>query len=188
MCRGRHHSPSPRRSSQRQQRPRPHPLHFASKGGHLEVVKILVERQANVNAKAKDTSVAFGVTPLHWACQHGRANVADFLLRHGARMDILDQRNRSVLHAASEGGDVQLIRMLLSLGADVSARDIDGLRPIHLAAKARKTMALEFYVQDYPELVNVQTDTGLTPLGVASQQGHKDLVTLLLSLSEGNGD
>ena len=38
------------------------PLHFASSHGHLEVVKLLVERKANVNAQVRDHG-----TPMHLA-------------------------------------------------------------------------------------------------------------------------
>jgi ankyrin repeat protein len=40
------------------------PLHFACESGHLEVVRMLLNRHADVNARDKTHK-----TPLHWALQ-----------------------------------------------------------------------------------------------------------------------
>ncbi len=45
------------------------PLHYAARYSHLQVVKLLVERGADVNARAED-----GITPLHFAARYKRTN------------------------------------------------------------------------------------------------------------------
>ena len=57
------------------------PLHEGARGGHLDVVEILVENGANLNEQSNR-----GETPLYWATkQHGEAHpVAVFLRRLGA--------------------------------------------------------------------------------------------------------
>lgn len=55
-------------------------LHLASKGGHLEVVKELVRRGANLNAGRRPL--------LDLACGSDKAEVVKFLVDSGARLDI----------------------------------------------------------------------------------------------------
>ena len=54
------------------------PLHQAAYGGHLEVVRALVEAGASTTQK----DVLFGGTPLDWAEHGGRAEIADYLRAH----------------------------------------------------------------------------------------------------------
>ena len=46
----------------------------------LEKVKLMVAHKADVNAKDKD-----GATPLRWAIDHGKKDIADLLRQHGAK-------------------------------------------------------------------------------------------------------
>jgi Ankyrin repeats (3 copies)/Ankyrin repeat len=63
-------------------------LSFAADRGNVEIVTLLLERGADVNAK--DTF--YGVTPLVWAANNGHAGVARLLLARGATgaADVLD--------------------------------------------------------------------------------------------------
>jgi ankyrin repeat protein len=47
--------------------------------GHAEVVKALLEKGADVQAKNSD-----GWTPLHWACRFGHHDIAAMLRAKGA--------------------------------------------------------------------------------------------------------
>jgi len=63
------------------------PLHVAVREGHMDIVKLLVEKhEADVNA-ADDC----GFSALHLACLHGQAELASYLLDHKADKD---QANR----------------------------------------------------------------------------------------------
>ena len=55
-------------------------LHYAVDKGHKEVVKILINAGANVNAKDED-----GGTPLDWAIMGKRTATADLLHKHGGK-------------------------------------------------------------------------------------------------------
>jgi ankyrin repeat protein len=72
-----------------------------------------------------------GVDLLSWAALGGADAAAKFLLDRGADVD------GGALHAAAEGGHVDLVRMLLEAGADVDRRDPDsGRAPLHAAVAA----------------------------------------------------
>ncbi|CBJ31288.1 ankyrin repeat protein [Ectocarpus siliculosus] len=53
------------------------PLHWASFGGHLDVVRWLV-KTAGADAQAANTD---GCTPLFFACERGHLGVAQWLVR-----------------------------------------------------------------------------------------------------------
>ena len=65
------------------------PLHFASRNGHLERVRLLLDEGASVDAKDEHKC-----TPLHWASE-GRLEVISLLLNKGARVDAEDERKRT---------------------------------------------------------------------------------------------
>jgi ankyrin repeat protein len=91
------------------------PLHAAvSKAGrphYYYVVKLLVERGANVNAQTiagKETGAFMrdvrtkGETPLHRAAAYGDERIITFLLEHGADKTLKDAHGNSPLSWASE--------------------------------------------------------------------------------------
>ena len=55
------------------------PLHSLAGDGRLDVVALLVERGADVNALSGDT------TPLYWAALYGRTEVVDLLIAKGPK-------------------------------------------------------------------------------------------------------
>jgi len=59
------------------------PLHHASYNGLMEMVSILLERGADVNAAAED-----GSRPLDWARSGGEKEVAELLVKRGGEVGI----------------------------------------------------------------------------------------------------
>lgn len=60
-------------------------LHIAAANNSLEVVKCLVEKGANVNAKT-----VLSATPAHMAARHDKLSTVLFLKKHGANTSIED--------------------------------------------------------------------------------------------------
>jgi ankyrin repeat protein len=94
-------------------------LHWASSKGHLDVARMLVERGADVSARAKD-----GWTPLHCASYHRHVDVTRMLVEHGADASAQTRDGRTPLQlvvrqeSTSSKGHVNVTRMLMGCGPD----------------------------------------------------------------------
>jgi hypothetical protein len=71
------------------------PLSWAAEKGHEAVVKLLLEKGAELEAKDKD-----GRTPLLWAAKNGHEAVVKLLLENGAEPEAKDKRGRTPLSYA----------------------------------------------------------------------------------------
>ena len=89
-------------------------LHAASYHGQVDLVHLLLEYNANVDARNNGNE-----TPLHHAA---RAEVARLLLDHGALVDAQSGSHKTPLYQASELGHRDVVRVLLEHGADVRIR------------------------------------------------------------------
>ncbi|MGB2823179.1 MAG: ankyrin repeat domain-containing protein [Phycisphaerae bacterium] len=72
------------------------PLHLAVLFDQGAIARLLIERRANVNARAKDKH---GGTPLHWAAAVGRVEMARLLIEAGADVNAPDNNGYTPLDA-----------------------------------------------------------------------------------------
>ena len=93
------------------------PLHLASRSGHGEVVRALLEAGADANAYTTT-----GVTSLHFAAEADAAEGIHALIEHGADVDARDSfSSRTPVMFASVRNALQATRALVDAGADLSA-------------------------------------------------------------------
>ena len=104
-------------------------LHVACSRGRVDLVLDLLGEGCNPNTR--DNA---GWTPLHEAAGHGLAPLAETLLKHGANPNVPSSEERiTPLHDAVSNKDVEMIKLLISYGADKEARDRYGNTPLALA-------------------------------------------------------
>jgi len=112
------------------------PLGFAAHFGKHEVVKVLLEYGADVNAISHSKAAYIpSNTALHAVIAGERdMEVIKELLRNKANPNLLDSNGHTCLHTAAFHDDhVDLIQLLLSCGADVDAKVEGGKDAISLA-------------------------------------------------------
>ena len=97
------------------------PLLLAFGKGHEEVVNLLLEYGANVNAQDKD-----GKTVLHFDVEIGKDKISQQLLESGGNVNAEDNYCKTVLHFAVEKEQDKLGQILLECGANVDAEHMYG--------------------------------------------------------------
>ncbi|CAG9534670.1 unnamed protein product [Cercopithifilaria johnstoni] len=101
------------------------PLHFAAGYNRVEVLKYLLEKGANV--EARDTG---WLVPLHNACAYGHLIAAELLVKHGADLNAIDKWGYTPLHEAALKGKFDVCKLLLLNGADPKHKGRDGKIPL----------------------------------------------------------
>ena len=105
------------------------PLHQAAEQGNSDVVKILIEQGAMVDA----VETASDYTPLHYAAGKGHTNLCELLIRFGADPDALTVNMESPLHLAIKKGRAGVVGVLLKYHARLDIKNKSGLTPLQQA-------------------------------------------------------
>jgi len=104
--------------------------------GHIQPIQAALGRGANVNEFAE---MEGGKTALWYACKRGHADIAKFLLEHGADPNVHDENRIYPLHLIIRSEDL-VLRGLISLFFDKGSlhdvSDQDGITPLHDAARS----------------------------------------------------
>ncbi len=97
----------------------------------VETVSLLLKHGGDVHKKG-----CIGRSPLHNAAQHNQSNSAiPLLVKAGAKINSLDNSQRTPLMLASYYGDIENVKHLIELKAEINYMDYAGMRAIHLAAE-----------------------------------------------------
>ena len=104
------------------------PIVYAAARARLDVVKRLLGRNIDVNARyANDlTLLMWASGPDETVTEADAVKVVTCLLDAGARVDDRDARGRTALMIAAEGGRAEIANLLIARGADASLKDKGG--------------------------------------------------------------
>ena len=98
------------------------PLHFSGIYGNVEITEALVSFGEDIDVNKCNFK---SITALYEAVNTEQLDVADFLLRHGAKVDCDDSSGKTPLHIAAANGSIQAIELLLRFHAQINQRDHD---------------------------------------------------------------
>ena len=166
-------------------------LWIAAAKGHFDVVRLLIEQNAEVDGRTSSNSTPlraaafnghlnivrclvengadvnarnnFNSTPLMITCHSGHLDVASYLVKHGANINLQDNNGSSCLHCASERGHVQLVCELLASGAK-QTQNLNRLTPLLEASNNCKIEMVEWFI-NRPECSKEQRIDALELLG-----------------------
>jgi ankyrin repeat protein len=110
------------------------PIVYAAAGARFSIVKRLLARDVDVNARYRNdlTLLMWASGPDELVPEPQALELVSFLLGAGAHVDDRDDRGRTALMIAAEGGHAQIANLLLARGADPSLKDKAGKRAADL--------------------------------------------------------
>lgn len=163
------------------------PLHHACAREKTLVIKLLIERGADIHAEDNN-----GDTPLHRAMKdRGDDTIDAYVQALGAQvdLDVLSRSGRTPLMDAVETGFTRSVDKLLAAGADITRRGAGGKTALHIALEEQQTslaLTLIKALQErgiHPDVLT--DDAGNTPLHIAAQN---DMYSAMEKLIERGSD
>ena len=162
-------------------------LHVAAFTGHLEIVTLLINAGANIEAGARGhpDKRFYDATPLSVATQRGHKVVAELLVSAGADVnaEVTDfmRAPRSVLFFAALAGHTSIAELLIANGASIESKgDTRQYTPLLITAMKGHSRTAELLIGSGAD-VNAIDFHGKTSLHHAATSGNTDLVQLLLA-------
>jgi len=112
------------------------PIVYAAAGARLDIVKRLLAQNIDINARYRNdlTLLMWASGPDEKAPEAQAIEIVSYLLDAGAHTDDRDDRGRTALMIAAEGGHAEIAGLLLAHGADPSLKDKAGKRAADLTA------------------------------------------------------
>ena len=106
------------------------PLIMAAQNGHTEIVEVLINAGADLDAVRAEN----GVTALFLAAQAGRVLVVEALISAGADVNKPSDTKLTPLMVASENGHSAIVETLLLAGADPTLETEAGVTALHFSS------------------------------------------------------
>nr|VZH95840.1 unnamed protein product [Spirometra erinaceieuropaei] len=151
------------------------PLWCAAAANHLEVVKFLVSRGANVNQTTITNSTA-----LRAACFDGHEEVVKFLVENGADVEIPNRHGHTCLMISCYRGHYNIALYLLSRGARVNRRSAKGNTALHDCAESGNLRGLQLLLEH--SALMQKDEYGQSPIMSGANSGFKKIVNYLSGL------
>lgn len=147
-------------------------LSSAVREGRMKDVATYLERGDDPNAGRGP-----GGNPTMVAVQSGDEAMVRLLAAKGAKMDAT-KKQAGPLHYAVLRRRPEMVKLMLSLGAQIDAIDDRGSTALMLAAKNGQIEVVRYLLSKGADK-SLQDNNGITAVEHARQQGHLDIVSLL---------
>ena len=155
------------------------PLLMAISLGYTDIVRQLIEKNADLNAADRDN-----ITPLTMAIANNRLDITQLLIENGADVnkvegDFFHGTVSCPLSMATCEGNTNAITLLIKHNADVNISNCRGITPLWIAATKGHKEAAQLLIKASAN-IDQKDDCDDSPLHKAAEMGHTALAQLLI--------
>lgn len=118
-------------------------LHLASSEGHPEIIKILIDHGANIEAETKMERRA-----IHIAALRGNLKVIEVLIERKASLNPQDKDLFTPLHYAAQAGYIDIIKILMENKANPFIKNYQSSTSLDLCYNVDTRKIFEEYIKD----------------------------------------
>jgi len=148
----------------------------AARIGDIAAVRGLIAQGADVNAP--ENVRGEGRPALFHAASEGHGEIAEVLIKAGAKVDEQPRGRATALCTAAFLGHKRVVEILLAAGANVNASKEGGWSPLIEASRQGHTDVVRLLLAHGAD-VNGKVVDGNTAMSWARTKGHRDIVELL---------
>ncbi|XP_071481796.1 uncharacterized protein [Diadema antillarum] len=152
-------------------------LHYAAARNQLDVVQLLLETHVPVDIPTRKEQY----TPLHLAAQNGHERILRVLAQSSADLNKQTKLGLTALRIAAENRREEAVRFLAGTEAKHDVRDVKGFNPLHYAAFRNMAPIVQYLIKMKRAKVDAPNKEGVTPLHLTAQEGHRDVMEILLN-------
>jgi ankyrin repeat protein len=140
-----------------------------------DAVRTLLAKKIDVNVARAD-----GATALLWAAHWDDVEMADLLLRAGAKVDAADDYGVTPLARACENTSEAMVARLLEAGANPNAAQKSGLTPLMIASRTGNVNVVKALIAKGAKVNATTEEANATALMWALAMGHSAIITTLI--------
>lgn len=140
----------------------------------------IVSRLINKNSVLTNSFSADGFTPLGLASFFEQIDIVKLLLGNEANPNIPANNQFKVapIHSACAISNYEIVNLLIKNGADVNAKQMQGVTPLHSAAHNGQNELAKLLIDSGAD-INAKMDNGHTPLFMADEKGFKETAEII---------
>ncbi|RYP73656.1 hypothetical protein DL771_003544 [Monosporascus sp. 5C6A] len=150
------------------------PLLWAAENGRLAVLKLLLEKGAQIEVRDED-----GKTPLILATEQGHEAIARLLIENGAQIEARDPDGDTPLGYVTWYGYEAMTKLLIEKGAQIEAKGTNGKTPLIFATEQGHEAIARLLIENGAQ-IEATDKHGSTPLDFAIGNKSEALVKLLI--------
>lgn len=151
-------------------------LHVATNRGFLRLTQQLVDHGAKLDQQDKD-----GDTPLMAGLAGGKnQEIGEYLVKKGCSLSPVNNDGQTASHKAALAGHVEVLKAMVSRGADFSIQDNEGDTPVHDCISKSRVLAMEVILTASKLNLHMRNKKGFPPLHYSALKGEPEIADLLL--------
>ena len=151
-------------------------LYDAARTDHIAIIEKLLTENAGLKPDSyKDRN---GWTALCWAAHHGKVEEVKLLVKHGANINHVSNKQMSPLMLASSMGEIHTVNTIIELGGNVNAVSSMQATPLIYATSTRNHEVMKILLSNGADK-DAKIASGKTALDIAKSKHDATAIKIL---------